>query len=344
MAFAYLSEHGFETGAIGHFDAQSPSTFTRAFYYHFSDLAAKPGLPAPWHGAYCFGVDLAPNRTDTYLQETGSWDTSSPNTIWFRWMQWFGGPTFTMADGDEFYTWQLWSSTSTREVVAGLRYTTALGYRFGVGASCLTHSTSQLLAISLGQWHAIEVGVATGGSTVSTIDLYVDGSHATQVTGLTLNTITSGVIGVLSQPAGTTVGSVLFDDIIADDLQIYAPRERFPRSLMMTASGHAFVGPGVVETAQLLSGGGTDCVLQLFDTDTGNTNDVSAIKLELKNTSNNQYVDPADVRIEFYRGCYVSLSGTTPRAIIQIGRAAGYWSDGKIKSYGAGRTPRPQNR
>ena len=180
MAFAFLSEYGAEVGTSGHFDAQSPSTFTRAFYYHFSQLAAMPGLPAPWHGAYVFGVDLAVDATNTYLQETGSWDTTSPNTIWFRWMQWAGGPGFTMADGDEFYTWQLWSSTSTREVVGGIRYTDAAGYRFGVGASCLTHSTSQLLQFPLNQWHAVEVGVVTGGSTVTAINLYVDGAAATQ--------------------------------------------------------------------------------------------------------------------------------------------------------------------
>ena len=344
MAFAYLSEEGFEEGTIGHFDAQSPATFSRAFYYYFSELAAMPGMPAPWHGAYCFGVDLATNTTNHYIQETGSWDTSSPNTIWFRWMQWAGGPAFSMTDGDEFYTFQLWSSTNTIEVAAGIRYTTAEGYRFGVGASCLTHSTSQLLTFPLNRWHAVELGVVTGASTVSAIDLYIDGSHATQITGLTINTITSGVIGIIGQsPLTTTGGVVLWDDMIADDAQIYWPRERFPRTKTMTAPGHAFVGHGVIEDFTLLAGAATDCVVQLFDTDAGNVNDVSAVKGELKNTSNSESVAWHGQPIEFTRGCYVHMTGTNPRCVVNIGRAAGYWSDGKIRSFGARRTPRPGN-
>ena len=124
MAFAYLSEFSAETGGIGHFDAQSPSTFAHAYYYHYSDLAAFPGAPAPYRGAYCFGIDLTRNSSfgESYLQETGSWDTTSGTAIYFRMKVWFGGhaSTLTMSSATSFSFMQLWSGTALPEVNLGI--------------------------------------------------------------------------------------------------------------------------------------------------------------------------------------------------------------------------------
>ena len=45
------------------------------------------------------------------------------------------------------------------------------------------------------------------------------------------------------------------------------------------------------------------------------------------------HVETAGVPVTVRKGCYVSLSGTNPRAIIQIRRAMAYCSDGAIRNY-----------
>jgi len=57
------------------------------------------------------------------------------------------------------------------------------------------------------------------------------------------------------------------------------------------------------------------------------------MKLELKNlTASETPVDPAGVPINITDGCYISLAGTNPRAIVNIHRAVGYYSDGAIRT------------
>ncbi len=339
MAFPYLSENNFSLGTVGHFDTDT-DTENRSRVYHYTDLANIPGLPAPYRGAYCYGVNLANDGTpaDSYLQETGSWDTAAAGTIWFRLMFWVS-PTITMADTDEFAIFQLWSATNTVEGGAYINYTTANGLRIGIGET----SASSLLALSTNTWHCLELKflIDSGVPNDGTIDGYLDGSPFAQVTALDQGAITSGVVGVLGQDAGTTKGYVLFDNIIADDAQIFPPARRFAQDIMLTQSNHVFVGPGRLENASLLSGAGTDCVLTAFDTDVAYTSSASSAKLELKNTANNETVDPAGVPIDFQRGCYVTLSGTNPRAIVKFSRTPAYGSDGAIRSYAQRRKPAP---
>jgi hypothetical protein len=147
---------------------------------------------------------------------------------------------------------------------------------------------------------------------------------------------------VIGQDAGTTAGNVLFDEIVADDAQVYPQDRRFPPQMIMTKDGHAFVGPGMIENVTLLSGSGTDCVLQVFDTDVGNTNDQTDVVVELKNTAANETVDPAAMPAKIIRGAYIKLSGTTPRALVKI-KPTRWGGDGAIRTYGMKRAPMPRN-
>lgn len=341
MAFPFLTENGFEAGAIGHFDAISPDPFTRAFYYHYSQLAKIPGLPAPFRGAYCFGVNLATNTTDHYLQETGSWDIALAAAAMFWRFMFYLSPNTVMANGDEFAIWQLWSGTNTVEAGCYVNYTTANGYRLGLGKDIA--AASVFLGLKTGEWNCIELKFTSdtsgaGANDDAKLDGWLNGTAFTQVAGTyDVAAITSGVIGVIGQDATTTAGYALFDDIIADDLQIFPPTFRFKTDILLTGSGHAFVGNGRIENVSLMSGAGTDCVVQVFDTDTGNTSDASKMVLELKNTANNELVDPAGVPTDVQRGCYVSLAGTNPRAMVKFSHTPAYGSDGAIRSYGARR-------
>lgn len=340
MAFPYVAECGFELGTRGHFDAET-DTETRLDFPQYSYLAQIPGLPAPYRGSYCMRVNLANDGTpaDAYVQETGSWDIAVAAAAMYWRVMIFVSDSITMANNDEFAIWQLWSGATTVECGCYINYTTANGLRIGLGNGA---SASVFLALSTGKWHCLELAFTaeTGaGNNDALLDGYLDNAAFTQVAGtFDVAEVTSGVLGVLSQDAGTTAGYVLFDDVLTDDARLGVVVERFPNPILMTTSGHACVGPGVITGAQLMSGAGTDNVLALYDTDTGYTTDPSHILLELKNTANSQVVENGTpIELPFKRGCYVSLSGTNPRALIHF--KSKYQCDALIRNHGARRTP-----
>ena len=249
MAFPFLSEYNVEQGDKGHFDSESDST-DRLDFAHYSTLAQTPGLAMPWRGAYAMRVNLATSTTDAYLQEDTSWDLAADGTIYIRFMLWIS-PDITMANNDQFNVLKLQSTGPVDEVVAGLIYTTAAGLKFGVGETAITSS----VPIQKGKWTCIEVSanIDAGGGNDGTIVYWVDGNAGTQVTGLDQAAIIQGRVGVMNQDAGTTAGVLLFDSIIADDARIYGPTSeglgRFVESMFLTASGHVWVGHGVLETS-----------------------------------------------------------------------------------------------
>ena len=345
MAFPFLSEYNVEQGDKGHFDSESDST-GRLDFAHYSTLAQTPGLAMPWRGAYALRANLATSTTDAYLEETGSWDLSADGTIYFRFMLWIS-PNITMANNDQFYVLKLQSTGPVDEVVAGLVYTTAAGLKFGVGETGITSS----LPIEKGKWNCIEVtaNIDAGAGNDGTIDYWVNGVAGTQVASLDQAAIVQGRFGVMGQGAGTTAGTLLFDALVADDARIYGSynyNERFSENIYLTASSHVFVGHGVLENVQLITGG-TDNVLEVFDTDTANVLDVGKRKVHLLTSTSGEVVDPAGMPITITRGCYVKLSGTQgangPFALVKVGRAVGWGSDGAIRNYGARRKQLPGN-
>ena len=113
--------------------------------------------------------------------------------------------------------------------------------------------------------------------------------------------------------------------------------KRFPQQVLLEASPtgttghHVFVGSGIIDNVSLLSGGLNDNVLQVWDTDRADTTN-GTMKLEMRNlTALETPVDPAGVPISITKGCYISLTGTNPRAMVSIYRAVGYYSDGAIR-------------
>lgn len=335
MAFPYLSDANFSSGILSPFQVET-DTEGRLDFPHYSELARTPGVPMPWRGAYCMRVKLANDGTpaNALLQETGSWDLSASGTIFIRFM-FYMSSDYVMADTDEFAILQLWSATNTVEGGVYVNYTTANGLRLGIGET----SASSFLALTTGEWHCIEFKavIDSGVGNDGTLDGWLDNTAFTQVTTLDQDAITSGVVGAIGQDAGTTKGNLYFGEIVADDARIGTPVERFPQPMLLTASHHAFVGPGEICDVQLLSGAATDNVLQIFDTDTGYTTDPTNVVLELKNTANSQTVDISDAGRRVKRGCYVSLTGTNPRAMISFKNS--YQDDGPIRAYASRRSP-----
>ena len=337
MAFPFLVEEGFEAGTLGAFDAESDSA-NRLSFPHYSTLARFPGLSAPYRGAFCMMVELAPSATDAYVQETGGYDTSAAGTIWVR-FQLYVSANLTMATTDELAIFQLWSGTNTVEGGVYINFTTASGVRLGVGES----TASQFLSLSLGQWHTVELQavIDSGGPNDGTLTLYLDGAAATQVTGLDQAAITSAVYGVIGQDAGTTAGYVLFDDCMADDLQLYNRTIRFPQVVLLTASGHVFMGQGGIEDLTVIDGGSGNSTADLYDTDMGNTTDLQRLVASAATTSNSARDNAANMPVQVRRGCYVLLGGTNPRALVKIGQSQAYWSDAAIRNHGLKRIAAP---
>lgn len=340
MSFPYTTIENFESGTLGHFDAESDAG-ARLDYPHYTELARFPPTHTamPWQGAYCLRVDLGKATNDAYVQETDSWDmTAGTNNINLRVRFWVS-PDLVMANTDEFAIVQFWSSTNTVEAGVYLNYTTANGYRLGLGDT----SGSSFLSLTLGEWHTLEVFYDPAGGAGGTLDGWLDKGAFTQVTGLTDADLTSGVVGVLGQDAGTTKGILLINDVTAHlgtdgakaTNRIGGVFDRFPEQLLLDKSGHAFVGHGILDNVSLLSGGDTDNVLTIYDTDHGDTT-YGPEKLILKNLAANETpVDPAGVPINLTRGCYVQLAGTNPRALLSVRRAVGYTSEGSIRAYAA---------
>ena len=344
MAFPLLSEEGFELGTRGAFDATA-DTESKLTFPHYSTLAATPGLPMPYRGAYAMMIDLSKGTADAYVQETGAWDSAATVTIFFRFYVWFGAPrgySVTMADTDIFSIFQLWSGATTVEASLGIQYTTANGYRFCL-SELASGASGTFTACQLNQWNLVEIKavIDAGGGNDGTLDAWINGSAMTQITGLDQGAITSGVLGAVSVDAGTTRGVLAFDEVCADDARIYGVGERFPETVMVRASQHVFVGPGTIENISLLSGAGTDNVVSVFDTDEAETNDATRVPVELKNTANSELVDPAGMPIRVTRGAYVQLAGTNPRSIVKVGRTTpAYGSAGAMRQYAAKRQKR----
>ena len=334
MAFPYTTIADFEDGTLGHFDSET-DTNSALDFPHYTDLARTPGLPMPYRGAYCLRVDLATATTDgAWLQETASWNcTVNTEDIYIRIKFWLS-PDAAMSDSDVVKLIALASAGAT-EAVGAVQYTTANGWRIGIGETAPTSFAS----LTLGEWHDFEIYANVHDATNGTVDGWLDGAALTQVTGLTHATLTNGTIGANPGAAFTpTAGTLLIDQVIASQTDDTSARigsggRRFPETLLLNKSGHAFVGHGILDNVSLYSGAGTDCVLQIWDTDTADTTN-GALKLVLKNlTANETPVDPAGVPITLVDGCYVSLAGTNPQAMLNIRRAVGYNSDGAIRAH-----------
>ena len=344
MGFPYIFESNWESGDASEWDSETDgATPTQLDFPHYAELARFPwSTCAPFRGAYCMRIVLAGQTGDAFVQE-GDINIADAATSYFRFMLWFA-PDFTGTANDTFNLFEANSTSNVAEAtLSGRIVATTDVINLGIGKTAATSWSG--LEIKRGVWYTVELDVTiqTGGS--GTIDLYItrDGDppqtavSATQVGSLTHLAVTHGRLGCQDHLA-TTTGTILFDQFVQDDARVYPIRDRWPLEILLTKSGHVFMGAGKIDNVSLMSGAGTDCVLTVYDTDTADTLDASNIKTELKNTANNELVDPAGMPVrDVVRGCYVSLSGTNPRALVQICRARGYMSVANIKSLGLAR-------
>ena len=337
MAFPYIFEANFEQGTNGEWDSES-DTGALLDFPHYSEVARQPRLPMPYRGAYCMRVVMGDTNDHTVLE--GDIYIADTLTRYSAFYLCVGNDVVATAD-DTWNIYEVQGTASAVENAVGLRITATTDVvEIGVGNTAPTAFASETLI--KGRWYHIELVsvIQTGGTGTAT--LWINGVSSASVTTLTNTAVIQGMLGT-QNTLSTTTGTLLFDQFKFDDGQIYPTTIRYPESVLLTKTAHVFVGPGMVENVSLLSGAATDNVLSIYDTDTGSTLDALKVALELKNVTNSDIVDPAGVPLRLQRGCYVSMTGTNPRAMVKLGPCAGYSSDGAIRAFATRRVNAPLN-
>ena len=341
MAFPFTFESNFESGDSLEWDSET-DTASQLDFPHYSELSRFPWpTAAPFRGAYCMRATLSGGTADAFVTE-GDLNIAAAGNQFFRFMVWLS-PDFIGTADDTLNIFEVQDSGNVVEATFGLRIVASTNViNFGIGEVAPTSFGSE--EIERGKWYTIELDITLddGVSNDGTIDLFVTPEdstfatvvHATQVSRLDQGAPTHGVLGIQNHLA-TTTGVILFDEFIMDEGRVHPISDRYNEVMLLTKSGHVFVGRGEIDNASLLGGDNTaDNVLTIFDTDTADTNDTSNIKIELKNTAVSEVVDPAGTPVEITRGAYVSLVGTEPRALIKVKNVNAFGSPASIRRQG----------
>lgn len=337
MAHPFLFEGNYELGTANPFDSEV-DTSARIDYPHYSLLAGHPLLDVPYRGAYCMRVDLGVGAVaDAYVQEDTGFDVAANTAAAMRFYL-FVSTNFTSADTDTFdlFLWQ--SAGPVNEFSINVLNTagdlTIRGGDTGTG-------TFRSALLTLGIWHCAELVINTGTGANGTCDFYLDGALVGSVASIASAALTQARLGAMNVDAGTTAGILLFDHMIADDARVFPNKERWPATQLVTASQHVALGPGRLASINLLAGGAADNIVTVYDTDQANTTDTGNVIAQVSNATANEteHVVLTDTPSAGYfkRGCYVSLAGTNPRALVTFSER--FMSRGQIKSYGLRRVP-----
>lgn len=338
MAFPYLKHDGFESaGTTFTSETDSGSILD---YPHYTELARYHQIP--WRGAYCMRIKAA-GATDAYIQENSAFDTALGGTIWFRWY-FYLGKNFVMTNGDKFSMVELESTLdTTTEVAAGIDRNGS-NIRFWVSETAAAAAQTLTLGTTttaLGKWFHAEIKAVIASAAPGsdgTIDAYIDdGVVGSQITTLAQAAIVDAKFGLIGADAGTS-GTLLMDDIIADEAQVFSDTERWkPQNRWVHAlNDHPVIGPGAVSVMFTDTAATSTC--SLYDTDGVSTRLEPIVKL--RNASANEDVPGHDI-FEFNHGLYVVMTGTNPEAFVSVERG-GVWSEGALIARGVGqRAPKP---
>lgn len=334
MAFPYIASSSFDTGTNGEWDSES-DTGSLLDFPHYTTLAALPDAPAPYRGAYC--MRITPGDTNDHTLTEGDCNIADGSTAWVRFALYVSKDFAATAD-DIFniYEWQ--SAGAVVEAVISLQITATTDV-VEIAAADGTEASSGWTYLSKGVWHVIEAMLTASTGSAGVLDLYVDGARVQNLTSQDhAGAITDGIFGTQGTLSTTNAGYLLFDEFAFDDTRL-GITHRFHTHRLITKSSFLFVGPGRIDNIKLVDGGSGDVIVQLYDTDVYSAS-LTPIWTDRTNTANTN-VDAADVPIAFNRGCLAIISGTLPGAILNIGRAVGWGSDGAIRTYAASRTTAP---
>ena len=339
MAFPWIASGNFDTTTATPFGWDSEQdTGSRLDVPHYSELARFPWSEcAPWRGAYCMRIQMGDTNDHTLTE--GDIDIADAATAFASFYLYLAPDVIASAD-DVWNIFEFQQAAGTREAVCGLRITAATdAVEIGIGDGIAVTDYSAA-ALEKNRWYHVEIGMLVSTAGVGTLTLYVDGVSVVALTTLTnAAAVGTGVLGT-QDTLSTTTGTLLFDQFIFDDLRVYPARERFPTQHIITASGHVFVGPGMVDTAALLSTTSGN-IMRLYDTDTGSVLAAQDFVAELDLAAHTSIEGP----LRFLRGCFAQLTGTNPRGQVIVSRTQGprYYSAWGMRHYGLTRKDRVGN-
>ena len=346
MAFPWIFEANFEAETDGsvEWDAAKTDTASQMDFPSYKDLARLPfRTAAPFSGAKCMRLQLTGGTADAFVLE-GDINIAAAANSFFKFDIWFSDD-FTGTADDTLAIFETQGTSNAIQTSFGARIVATTNV-INLGIGEVAPTSFGALEITRGAWYTVELDITIddGGSNDGTIDLFVTKKgdtasltiHAAQVASLDQIAVLHGVLGVQNHLA-TTTGTILIDNFVQDDARIFPKAIPHKEEILMTKSGHAFVGAGEIENVSLLSGAGTDNVLKIFDTDSADVNDASNVGVELKNTANNELVDPAGVPISVRRGAFIELSGTAPRAIVKVKHVDAFGTAAAVRRIGGRR-------
>jgi len=341
MSFPFIFESNFEVGDNTEWTGGETDTASQLDIAHYTELSRLPfRTAAPSSGASAMRLQLTGGTADAFLLE-GAIDIAAAARSFFKFAIWFSDD-FTGTADDTFAIFETQGTANAIQTSFGARVVAATNViNFGIGEVAPTSFGS--LEIERGVWNIIELDILidSGGPNDGTIDLFVTKLgdkksttvHTTQVASLNQIAVLQGVLGVQDHLA-TTTGTILIDNFIQDDTRVFPKAIVNKEDILMTKSGHVFVGAGDVDNVSLLSGAGTDNVLTIFDTDDADTDDANNVGVELKNTADNELVDPAGTPIHFQRGAFVQLTGTNPRALVKVKHVDSFGTAAAVRRIG----------
>lgn len=335
MAFPWIFDDNFESGTNSGWDSET-DTGSRLNIRHYTYLAKQDaslvGPIAPYRGAYCAEWDLG--DTNDHVLIEGDIDIADGSTATVAFYL-FIGNDFTATADDDFNIFEFQQAAGTNEGSIGLRIIAATNVvSIGIGDGTAPSSYVPL-SPQRGKWIHVAATYKCSTTAVGTFTLFLDGAQVIALTTLTnAAAIGRGVLGT-QDTLSTTTGHIYMDQFIFDDLRIYPFKDRYPEQLTIYKSQHIALGESEVLNLTLAQGAGTDNAVKLWDTDKGETTDEFGYVAHLYNlTASEPPIDLADVPMNFKRGVYAQVSGTSPKVLIHIGKSQGYYSAGRIRQHG----------
>jgi len=314
MAHPYIFHANFEQGTNAEWDSET-DTANQLDFPHYTELARFPNsVSTPFSGAYCMRAALTGGTADAFVLE-GDINIAAATRSFVKFDIWFSSD-FTGTADDTFSLFEAQQTDNTIEAAFGARIVAATDViNLGIGELAPTSFMTESLSRNV--WYTVELDILidNAGNNDGTIDLFVTRAGTTAVTTVAATQVASldqlavgqGVLGVQDH-ASTTTGTILFDNFIQDDARVF-PEPRYQVHPIFTKTGHAFVGPGHLDIAGLLTDEANN-IMRLWDTDVANVDATQAFVVELDiNGTFTSFSGP----IKFQNGCYVELSGTDPR-------------------------------
>lgn len=335
MAFPYAFTKGFETNSLTSEFSTSADSNSKMAIRHYGYMARHHNV-VPYRGAYALHIDLSGGTADAYVQENDGFDLSADASWSFR--MYFLVKDLTIGTDERFTIFTMQSAGPADDMTIGIYESSGTVY-FIAGETGSEATKIATKPVVENVWHCLELTgeLDAGGGNDGSFTFYLDGYQVgSQQTSLNQAAIIQARVGSIGIDAGTTAGHLFFDEITFDNdasTQIKPHRERFPSHMYtLIHNDHVMIGRGCIDLE--LTAESTDAEAYVYDTDDANSAYASDPIAVLRNTAEVEVTESTD--IEFTRGCYVTLAGTTPRAIATI-KDGVTMSEGGRKNYGLAR-------